>query len=109
MAFYEHSSFRDSASDGLMRQRFLGANNRTPCPVCGHPTGDCTGDSKPPHLIAGLGATESLKDIQNFLVEEDLLHTIQITPFTTAKVVLHAKGTYIPYREAERLGLIKIN
>ena len=96
MAFYEHPSFNSST-------------NRMPCPVCGHPTGDCTGESEPPKLIAGLGATESLKDIQNFLVEEDIFHVIQITPFTTAKVILHTKGKYIPYREAEKLGLIKIN
>ena len=107
MPFYDSPSFRDRASAGLIRNTGSGVQQNTPCPVCGHPTGDCVGESEPPKIIAGYGATEELKEIQNILVEEDILQTVQITPFTSVKVILHAKGKYIPYKEAESLGLIK--
>lgn len=106
MAFYDSPSFRDNASLGLIRNYTSNKSDGSSCPVCGHPGGNCPGQSEPPKLIIGYGVTEELKDVQNFLVEEDILQTVQITPFTSVKVILHAKGKYIPYKEAENLGLI---
>jgi hypothetical protein len=40
-------------------------------------------------------------------VEQDIYEERQITPFTRAKVLLHKKGKYIPFREAEKLGLVE--
>ena len=78
-----------------------------PCIVCGHATGDCTGDSGPPLVIFGQGSSESIIDTQTILVEEDIYEDRQITPFTRAKVLLHKKGKQIPFREAEKLGLVE--
>ena len=109
MPFYESPSFQDRASSGLIRNNDKGNSERLPCIVCGHATGDCSGESEPPKNIIGYGATEALKETQNFLVQEDILQTIQITPFTSIQVIAHAKGKYISYIEAEKLGLIKNN
>lgn len=80
---------------------------REPCPVCGHPTGDCVGEIAPPSKIVGLtgGVIESLKDAQTVLVEEDIFEERQITPFTKAKVILHHKGSYVTLEQAKNLGI----
>lgn len=111
MPFYENSEFADQELNRLDGKRLfddtmiLGAD-RTPCIICGHPTGDCTGESGPPTKIAGFGASESLKQVQTFLVEDDIYEDRQITPFMKVKFLLHKKGKQIPYKEAERLGLL---
>lgn len=80
--------------------------DRQPCPVCGHPTGDCSGDSiKPTHVI-GYNQIESLNTKQTFLVEEDIYEERQLTQSVTTKVLLHRKGKQIPLEEAKKLGLI---
>lgn len=84
---------------------YLLESKREPCIVCGHPTGDCVGDSGPPKNIAGFGITDSLIDSQTFYLEEDIYEERQITPFTKIKVLVHKKGKQIPLREAEELGL----
>lgn len=80
---------------------------RQPCPICGHPTGDCIGESSPPKKIVGLtgGVIESLKDKQTILVEENIYEYRQITPFTKTKIILHHKGSYITLEEAKNLGI----
>lgn len=79
--------------------------DRQPCIICGHPTGDCTGESGPPEHIAGMGTTESLKKEQTFYLEEDIYEERQITPFNKIRVLVHKRGKQIPLAEAERLGL----
>lgn len=80
---------------------------RQPCPVCGHPTGDCAGETAPPKRIVGLGngVMETLKDKQTILVEEDIFEDRQITPFTKARVLLHKKGSYVTLEQAKNLGI----
>jgi hypothetical protein len=57
--------------------------------------------------IAGFGLSESLKEVQTYLLEEDIYEERQITPFLKTRVLVHRKGKQIPYAEAERLGLVK--
>ena len=80
---------------------------RQPCPVCGHPTGDCAGELKPPQKVVGLtgGVIETLKDVQTILVEEDIYEDRQITPFTKTKVIVHHKGSYVTLEQAKNLGI----
>jgi hypothetical protein len=81
--------------------------DREPCPVCGHPTGDCAGDSAPPKKIAGMGGVYSdQKEIAKILVEEDIKEERQITPFYKNTVLIHRKGSYITVDEAKKLGLL---
>jgi hypothetical protein len=43
----------------------------------------------------------------HFLVEEDVVVENQNTPYTTARVILHRKGSYISLSRAREIGLIK--
>jgi len=89
--------------DGL-EVGFLSAS-REPCPVCGHPTGDCSGSSEPPKKIAGFNTIEQLVGEQTWLVEEPIYEERQITPYTKTTVLKYPKGTQIPLEEARNLGL----
>lgn len=89
----------------------LGAD-RQPCPVCGHPTGDCVGeDSRRPHRNPlTLGEAGMVMDgrtpADTILVEEDIWGERQITPFTVARVLLAAKGSYVSQEKARELGIL---
>lgn len=81
------------------------AADRQPCLVCGHPTGDCTGETALDHIIGfdkKSGATSSPKHF----VEEDVWAEKQITPYTKARVLLYKQGDQIPHDEAVKLGLL---
>lgn len=77
-----------------------------PCPVCGHPTGDCAGESK---NVDFLGKTSMANPelANHFLVEEDVIVEKQITPYTKSRVLVHKKGSYISLARARELGLIQ--
>lgn len=79
---------------------------REPCPVCGHPTGDCTGDSGPPKRIWGLGDVPSMVEGQTVLVGEDIWEEKQITAYTKTKVLVARAGSKIPLVQARELGII---
>jgi len=84
---------------------------REPCIVCGHPTGDCTPeDHSPQDIHIAFSTTESttLKDITLVYVDEDIYEERQISPFTTAKVLIARKGQQVTLERARELG-IKIN
>jgi hypothetical protein len=97
---------RDSSVEKLGDNISILRATREPCLVCGHPTGDCDGETGPPQKIVGLGnVIESLKELQTVLVEENIYEERQITPFTKAKVILHHKGSYVTLEQAKNLGI----
>ena len=102
--FYNSERASESGQRIFHDVTLFGAS-REPCPVCGHPTGDCPGESGPPASIAGLAITPTIKAQQTFYVEEDIYEERQITPFNKIRVLVHRKGKQIPLEEAERLGL----
>jgi hypothetical protein len=79
--------------------------NRQPCPVCGHPTGDCVGETVEPVSIVGSEIFPSLGHQDVFVVSEDVWGEVQITPFTKTRVLLAAKNAAIPMSKAKELGL----
>jgi len=81
--------------------------DRSPCPVCGHPTGDCVGDggSKPDHIV-GFGPDGPNPDAQQFIVEEDVWVEKQLTPTVKTKVLVAPAGKVISVTQAKNLGLI---
>jgi hypothetical protein len=98
--------FRDSSVEKFGDNISILRATREACPVCGHPTGDCDGDTGPPQKIVGLGnVIESLKELQTVLVEENIYENRQITPFTKARIIIHHKGSYITLEEAKNLGI----
>lgn len=97
---------RDSAYEKLGNDMSILRATREPCLVCGHPTGDCSGETGPPQKIVGLsGVIESLKELQTVLVENDIYEERQITPFTKARVIIHHKGSYVTLEQAKNLGI----
>lgn len=98
--------FRDSGVEKIGNNISILRATRQPCPVCGHPTGDCDGESGPPEKIVGLtGVIESLKESQTVLVENDIYEERQISPFTKARVIIHHKGSYVTLEQAKNLGI----
>lgn len=79
--------------------------DRQPCPVCGHPTGDCTGQSAPPVKVVGPEIFPSLEQEEVYVVPEDVWDDVQITPFTKTRVLVAAKGAAMPMSRAKELGL----
>jgi hypothetical protein len=83
--------------------------DRMPCPVCGHPTGDCVGDSETlrQETVWGFNTNSSLDESVTFYLEDDYIEEREIAPGITTRVVIHKKGKSIPLGEAKRLGLIQ--
>lgn len=82
--------------------------DREPCIVCGHPTGDCTpADHNPQdiHIALTDSTLETLKDQKLIYVDETIYGERQITPYTTAKVILARAGTYVTPEKARELGI----
>ncbi len=78
-----------------------------PCPVCGHPTGNCSGDlDKPDHIVGEDFTNESIKNDKMILVEQDIYETRQVTAFTTTNVLIHRAGTYVTNARAKELKII---
>jgi hypothetical protein len=80
--------------------------DRSPCIICGHPTGDCAGSADKPDHISGIGAFKSVDEKLTFLVEEDIWEERQINPFHQQKILIARKGRYISHAKAEELGLL---
>ena len=80
---------------------------REPCPICGHPTGDCVGDTESPDALAGWAdSPDSMRQVQMVYVEEDIWEERQITPGRMTKILKHRAGSSVPYDEAKKLGLV---
>ena len=83
---------------------------RLPCPVCGHPTGDCTASEDDLTQVAGSGVT-SERDGRilehSYIVTEDIYEERQVTPYTTTKVLVAKAGSAIPMSKAVTLGLVE--
>ena len=106
-AFYESPAFGGSNNE---KEEINGISylraTRQPCPVCGHPTGDCSEGTEPPKTIWGFNTNSSLDDKQTFLVEEDYFEEREIGPGLSVKILVYAKGKQIPLKKAKELGFI---
>lgn len=101
------SAFRDPNTERFGDGISIVRADRMPCPVCGHPTGDCKGELPSPEKIVGLnGVIEKLNEEKTILVENNIYEERQITPFTKAKVITHHKGSYVTLDEARKLGIL---
>jgi hypothetical protein len=106
MVFYNSSFSSFGNSYGIDGIRILPAD-RQPCPVCGHPTGDCaTTEKDTPVRIIGFETDLEGKEVPLHYVEEEVWEEKQITPYTKARVLLYKRGDKITLSEAKRLGLL---
>lgn len=99
--FSQYHGIVNSNIDGIQILRA----DRKACPVCGHPTGDCS-DGKPPKHIIGFDTLQSGGKGLTVFVEEDIWEERPITPYTNARVLVYKKGESISQDEAKRLGLL---
>jgi hypothetical protein len=90
----------DSYLDNIKMSRA----DRQPCPVCGHPTGDCSSGEAPVRIISF--DPKSVLTGPTHYVEKDIWEEKQITPYTKSTVLVYKRGTRISQEEAERLGLL---
>ena len=95
--FGESSLFRNDSSGTDIHRA-----DRQPCPVCGHPTGDCVGDTPAPQTIWGYNTSSSLDDSLTFYIEEDYFEERVIT-----QILVFKKGKNIPLTTAKEYGFIK--
>ncbi len=94
--FYESPAFRGNGNSYVLNGIEVVGASRSPCPVCGHPTGDCSGGSDKPVIHSS----------PIFFLEDDVYEDKPITSTLTTRVVKYRKGTNIPMAEAIRLGLV---
>lgn len=76
-----------------------------PCPVCGHPTGDCAGELPPPTHLVGARIFPSPEHEEVFLVEDDVYQERVMNSHTTLRVKVARKGQALPMSRARELGL----
>jgi len=106
-AFYDGPGFNKPDTYYLMNKSIkVSSATRQPCPVCGHPTGDCTGESGPPQKIFGYDTNSTLDQNLMFLVEEDYYESREIAPGLITRRLVHKKGSQIPFHVAKEIGLI---
>jgi hypothetical protein len=105
-AFYDSPAFGGPGGKKDVFGIPFSSATREPCPVCGHPTGDCPGETEPPETIWGYNTNSTLDEKLTFYVEEDYYEERQIAPNLTTRILLHKKGKHIPLEEARELGLI---
>lgn len=89
--------------------RILRAEGK-PCPICGHPTGDCSSESTETlhnKNIVGVGLFESLDKEAKIVVEEDVYEERTLYGRQTIKVLKFRKGQQIPISVAREQGLIE--
>lgn len=83
----------------------IARRDANPCPVCGHPSGDCPGESGQQVRVLGAEVFPSLNHQDVFMVEDDVYEERMISPFTSARVLVARKGFAIPMTKARELGL----
>ena len=64
------------------------SSDRQPCPVCGHPTGDCIPEGHEEPVVAfSQVRTENNDTIRLVLVKEDVYITKQVSPYATSRIL----------------------
>lgn len=94
--FYDSPAFRGSGGKYSINGIEVVSGDRGPCPVCGHPTGDCVGVEEKPII----------HNSPTFFLEDDVYEQKPITSTLSTRVIKYRKGTSIPMSEAIRLGLV---
>lgn len=95
--------YHDYVLDGIPVSRA----SRGPCIVCGHPTGDCTGNSPPPHHIIGFGDMQRRQSNATVVVPHDIFEEVQVTDRIRTQRLVARKGTYVTIEVARKHGFFE--
>ena len=101
MSFYNRQY--ENASEQILPGVSLTRADRKPCPICGHPTGDCTGEVEETHIIL---ADEAPPEANLVKVPKRITREVWVTPLTKAQVVVADAGSYVTVEKAKELGII---
>ena len=107
MPFYDSPAFGGTGSVDKVNGITIHRASSSPCPVCGHPTGDCKGDSESPSTIYAFASTTSHDEAGLFYVDEDYYGEQEIITGVNIKKLIHKKGSMISLKIAKELGLLK--
>jgi hypothetical protein len=102
MSFYKGEQNADP-TEQVLPGVFVTKASRKPCPVCGHPTGDCTGKVEESHILL---ADEAPPEKNLVKVKERITKEVWVTPLTKARVVVADAGAYVTVEKAKELGII---
>lgn len=91
-------TFYNSTSDIVVLEA-----DRKPCIVCGHPTGDCVGDS---HWQGAAHFVRPVKDPAATFTVPVRVYLEKLSGQRWVKTLLYAVGTRITPTEARRVGII---
>jgi len=81
--------------------------DRRPCPVCGHPTSDCsTGVETDLESRPIFKETAALTQERSVYVHTDIIEEREIAPHTRVNFVIAKAGTYVTPAKAKELGII---
>lgn len=94
--------YREQLFDGVELVRA----DRQPCPVCGHPTGDCAGELPINKNVVGLGTIPSMRKQQTVYVDDDIIETVEISTGVFTKIIRARAGSYVSVDKAVELGII---
>lgn len=107
-AFYESSSFGEPDNYYIFNNSIrVSTAKREPCPVCGHPTGDCAGETGPPKTIFGFNTNSTMDESLPVLVEADYYETYEVAPGISTKRLVHKRGSQVTFARAKEIGLIQ--
>lgn len=102
MSFYKDN--HKSLSRQILPGVSLAKADRQPCPICNHPTGDCTGDLEVDHIIL---AEEAPKDKNLVQVKERITKKVLVAPgLPEIDVVVADAGSYVSVEKAKELGIV---
>lgn len=106
-AFYDSPGFGSNEDYEVLDGVKVSRADRNPCPVCGHPGGDCApADEVGPLTIFGYNTNSTLDNNQTFVVAEDIYDEREIAPGVVMRLLLYKQGKVIPLAKATELGLI---
>ncbi len=107
MPFYDSPAFGGTGSVDKVNGITIHRASFSPCLVCGHPTGDCKGESESPSTIYTFASTTSQDESGSFHVDEDYYEEREIVTGVNIRKLIHKKGSIISLKIAKELGLLK--
>lgn len=107
MPFYSDPENLDYRTDYIFRDIQYVKADRKPCPICGHPTGDCINEDNPPETSERVAMANAAPSNKNMMrVPEDVIQEVRLTPTTVTKKIVARAGTYISIEKAKEIGIL---
>lgn len=107
MPFYDSPGFGGNEPVEIVNGIKVHKATLSPCPVCGHPTGNCTGNSESPKIIHTIAGLSTMDESGLYFLDEDYYEIQEIVTGVNIKKLIHKKGSMVSLKIATELGLLK--